>query len=106
MFLGESILGWLFVTCFIASVVVSFVSWKRICAQLNRVLPSDRKVTVYPPFPRSFRQAIWKTNMLAYSLELLDLHHKYYPSSSLRKIYSVALISAIPSVIGIMVNTR
>jgi hypothetical protein len=106
VFLGESIVGWLFVTCLIAGVIVGFASWKRICVQLNRVMPPDRKVTTYPPLPRSFGQAIWRTNLLAHSLELLDQHRNYYPLSSLRKICSIALISTIPSVIGIMVSTR
>jgi hypothetical protein len=106
MFLGESIAAWLFVACLIAGLIVSFTSLKRVCEELNRVLPPDRKVTLYPPWPRSFGQAIWKTNLLAHSLVLLDQHRRRYPSSSLRKVYSIAALSMLPSVVGVMAMTR
>lgn len=105
MFWGENIAHVFFVSCFIASVVVIWVSLNRICKELNLVLPPDRKVTIYPPWPRSLGQLVWKTNILAHSLELLDQHRKYFPLSSLRKIYGIALISAIPIMIGIMAST-
>ena len=106
MFLGESIVGWMFVACFTAGMTVSFVSLKRICEELNRVLPPDRKVTVYPPWPRTLEQAIWRTNLLAHSLVLLDQHRQHYPSSSLCKVYGFAALGMLPSVVGVMTMTR
>jgi hypothetical protein len=106
MFLGESVVGWMFVACFTAAMIVSFVSLKRICEELNRVLPPDRNVTLYPSWPRSLGQAIWRTNLLAHSLGLLDQHRQHYPSSSLRKVYGIAALSMLPSVIGVMAMTR
>ena len=106
MFLGGNVVAWPFVACLIAGLIVSFVSLKRICEELNRALPPDRKVTLYPPWPRSFGQAIWRTNLLAHSLALLDQHRRHYPSSSLRKVYGIAALSMLPSVIGVMAMTR
>ena len=104
MFWGENIVSLFLVICFIASVIVTFMSLKRICKELNLVLPPDRRVTVYPPFPRSLGQLIRRTNMLAYSLELLSQHREHFPASSLRKVYSIAVISTVPIIIGIMAS--
>jgi hypothetical protein len=106
MFLGESTLAWPFIACLIAGLIVSFVSLRRICEELNRVLPPAENVTLYPPWPRSLGQAIWRTNLFAHSLVLLDQHRQHYPSSSLRKVYGIAALSMLPSVIGVMAMTR
>ena len=106
MFLGDSIVFWLFATCFVASIGTSLVLLERIRKQLNRVLPADRQASLHPPFPRSIKELIWKTNILVHSLKLLDEHRKYYPSSSLRKSYGVAIFSCIVSFIGFALSAR
>jgi hypothetical protein len=106
MFLEESTSAWPLLACLVAGLIVSFVSLKRICEELNRVLPPGKKVTLYPPWPRSLGQAVWRTNLLAHSLVLLDQHRQHYPSSSLRKVYGIAALSMLPSVIGVMAITK
>ena len=45
---------------------------------------------------------MWSNTIAGYSLKLLDKHQKYYPSSSLRKTYGIALTVGILSLIANM----
>lgn len=106
MFFGEGIVVWVFVTCFLATVVVGFTAWKRICGDLNRALVTSKKITLYPPPLGSFSETVINSNLLVYSYKLLVQHRRYYPSSPLRRIYATAALCSIPFVIGIMLTIR
>jgi hypothetical protein len=103
MFLGESIVTWFFVACYIVCFIVTWVSLKRVCQQLNQVLPVDEKVSLFPPIPRSFGQLVWRTNILTHSLDLLSQHSKHYPASRLRVVNVIAVIGATLGTIAMIV---
>jgi hypothetical protein len=106
MFFGDSIIFWLFAACFLASIGTSLILLERIRQQLNRILPADKRMNVHTPLPRSVKDLVWRTNILAHSLDLLEQHREYYPSSLLRKAYCIAVFSTIPSFIGFAISAR
>lgn len=106
MFWSETVASSSFAIFFLIAIVLSMGSLERICRQLNLLLPAGRKVTLHPPLPRSFGQLIGKTNLLSHSLELLEQHRKYYPSSFLRKSYGIALVTGVSSLIGFLPSSR
>jgi hypothetical protein len=95
---------WAFGSCFVAGVGVILVSLNRLRKELNSALPVGEKVSLHPPLPHSFGQLILRTNLLAHSLELLEKHRKYYPSSSLPRILTVALLCTVLSFIGFVIS--
>jgi hypothetical protein len=78
MLLGVNIAYWLFGCGSAAGVSIIMVLLNRLQKELNIVLPADKKVSLHPPLPHSFGQLIWRTNLLAHSLELLEQYKKYY----------------------------
>jgi hypothetical protein len=106
MFLGDSLIFWFFAICFVVSLSAVLILWERIRKQLSRALPADRQASLHPPLQWSIKELLLKTNVLHHSLELLEQHRKYYPSSSLRKSFGIALFSIIPSFIGFVISAR
>ena len=104
MFLGGTIAFWVSGSCFAVGVAIILISLSRLQRELNRLLPADKRVSLHPPLPHSLGQLIWKTNLLAHSLELLEQYKKCYPSSSLPRILIVALVCTILSFIGFVIS--
>ena len=104
MFWSEVVISLTFVILFIADLIVIFECWKHMCNQLNSVLPPEKRLTWYLPARHSVGDIVLKANLLAYSMEILQKHRQYFPSSRLRKIYSTALIAAIPVFVGIILT--
>jgi hypothetical protein len=91
-------------TCIAAGLGAIGFLWERMRRQLNRVLPSEQKVTLCPPLPRSFGELVGKTNKLSHFLNVLDQYRKVYPSSSLPKNVALGLIIWILCFIGILAS--
>lgn len=90
--LGTNAMFWLISTGMIAGFGAIGFSWEQMRRQLNRVLPSEHKVTFYPPLLQSFEQLIWKTNGLGHFVTVLDQYGKVYPSSPLPKKVAIAVV--------------
>jgi hypothetical protein len=86
--LDTNIAFWLVSTCMVVGFGAIGVSWERMRRELNRVLPSGQKVTLYPSLPTvpmSFEELVGQTNELGPFLKVLDQYRKFFPSSSLPK---------------------
>jgi hypothetical protein len=80
--------SWVFGICFAAGFGAVGFSWELMRRQLNRMLPSEQKVTLYPSLPtlpKSFEELVGQTNELGPFLKVLDQYRRVYPSSSLPK---------------------
>jgi len=93
---------WVFGICIAAGLGAIVFSWERMRRQLNRVLPSEQKVTLYPSLPRSVGELVGRTNELGPFLKVLDQYRRVYPSSSLPKNVALGLIIWIIFFIGIL----
>jgi hypothetical protein len=105
MLFGDTIIFWIFSACFTASVAATVILLERIRKQLNRVLPAESQAGFHPALPRSIKE-LWRTNILSHSLDLVEQHRKYYPSSVLRKAFVIALLATFPSFIGLALSAR
>lgn len=86
---------WVFGLCFAAGFGAIGVLWERMRRQLNRVLPSEQKVTLYPSLPtlpKSFEELVGQTNELGPFLKVLDQYGRVYPSSSLPKNVALGVV--------------
>lgn len=90
--LDANIAFYLFGTCIVAGFGAIGLSWEQMRRELNRVLPSEQKVTLYPPLPHTFGELVWKTNDLGHFVTVLDQYGKIYPSSSLPKKVAIAVV--------------
>jgi hypothetical protein len=90
--LDTNIAFWLVSTCMVAGVAVIGFLWERMRRQLNQVLPSEQRVTFYPPLTQSFGELVWKSNDLGHFVAVLDQYRKIYPSSPLPKKVAIAVI--------------
>jgi hypothetical protein len=102
--LDTNIAFWLVSTCMVAGVAVIGFSWERMRRQLNQVLPSEQRVTFYPPLPQSFGELVWKTNDLGHFVAVLDQYGKIYPSSPLPKKVAIALVIWILCVMALLAS--
>jgi hypothetical protein len=106
MFLGDSIVFWLFGICFAAGIGTTLTLWECIRKQVNRVLPEGKRFASHPPFARSVTDFLFGTGAYGYYAELLEQHRKYYPRSVLRKSVVFAMVSVFPSFIGYVISAR
>jgi hypothetical protein len=86
---------WLLGVCIAAGLGAIGLLWERMRRQLNRVLPSEQKVTLYPSLPtlpKSFEELVGHTNELDPFLKVLDQYKKVYPSSSLPKNVALGVV--------------
>jgi hypothetical protein len=95
---------WMFGICFVAGLGAIGFSWEQMRRQLNQVLPSEQRVTFYPPLPQSFGELVWKTNDLGHFVAVLDQYRKIYPSSPLPKKVAIALVIWILCVMALLVS--
>jgi len=102
--LDTNIAFWLVATCMVAGFGVIGFSWERMRRELNRVLPSEQKVTLYPPLPHSFGELVWKTNDLGHFVTVLDQYGKIYPSSSLPKKVAIAVVVWILCIMALLAS--
>ncbi|MCU1270211.1 MAG: hypothetical protein JWN74_1505 [Acidobacteriaceae bacterium] len=86
---------WLLATCVAAGLGAIGFLWERMRRQLNQVLPTEQKVTLYPSLPtmpKSFEELVGQTNELGPFLKVLDQYRKFYPSSSLPKNVALGVV--------------
>ena len=102
--LDTNIAFWLVSTCITAGVVAIGFSWERMRRQLNQVLPSEQRVTFYPPLPQSFGELVWRTNDLGHFVAVLDQYRKIYPSSPLPKKVAIAVVIWILCVMALLAS--
>ena len=96
---------WVFGICIAAGLGAIVFSWERMRRELNRALPSEQKVTLYPSLPtlpKSFGEIVGRTNELGPFLKVLDQYKRLYPSSSLPKNVALGLIIWILFFVGIL----
>ena len=105
MFLGDSMIFWLFGALFTVAVGTSLVSIRRIHLQVNWALPDDKKVD-FSPWPNSAKEFLLRTYLRGHWWNLLYLHQTHYPASSLRKVLFIAMASTIPALIGMIISGR
>jgi hypothetical protein len=106
MFLGDSIIFWLFAICLVAGIGTMLVSLECMRKQVNRVLPDREKGSIQLPWPQSLKEAVLGTHILRFLTELLEQHRRHCPTSSLRKVFFISMISIIPSFIGFAISER
>jgi hypothetical protein len=102
--LDTNITFWLIATCMVAGFGAIGLSWERMRRQLNQVLPSEQRVTFYPPLPQSFGELVWKTNDLGHFVAVLDQYGKIYPSSPLPKKVAIAVVIWILCVMALLAS--
>ena len=102
--LDENIAYWLVVTCIVAGFGAIGFSWERMRRQLNQVLPSEQRVTFYPPLPHTFGEIVWKSNDLGHFVTVLDQYRKIYPSSLLPKKVAIAVVIWILCFMGLLAS--
>jgi len=102
--LDTNIAFWLVSTCITSGVVAIGFSWERMRRQLNQVLPSEQRVTFYPPLPQSFGELVWRTNDLGHFVAVLDQYRKIYPSSPLPKKVAIAVVIWILCVMALLAS--
>jgi hypothetical protein len=104
MFLGDSIVFWVFGLCYAAAIGATLFLWESIRKQVNRVLPETERFNARSHLPRSMKEFLFATHVYAYYGELWEQHRKYYPGSVLRKSVIFAMASILPSFIGFVVS--
>jgi len=104
MLWGHSIVSWYFAAGFVIGTAMFAVSQERMRWQVNRLLSKRERIPSLPPDPESIWELFSGTKNIAYVFTILDEHKKHYPSSSLRTIFGVALITCLLSGIGMVVT--
>jgi hypothetical protein len=102
--LETNITLWLVSICMIAAFGVIGFSWERMRRQLNQALPSEQKITLYPPLPQRFGELVWKTNDLGHFVTVLDQYTKTHPLSPLPKKVAIALVGWIICFMGLLAS--
>jgi hypothetical protein len=101
MFSSQNAVSWFFDLCFAASTAWFALLLDRMRREINSVLLQRQKPTVNRPI-----RGFWRTNIISFSLDLLDQHHQYYPASSVPKRLGLAVVAALVSVTALMLITR
>lgn len=90
--LDANIIYWLFGISIVAGFGVIGFSWDQMRRQLNQGLPSEQKVTFYPPLPRTFGDLVSKPSGFGHFVTVLDKYGKIYPSSSLPRKVAIGVV--------------
>lgn len=104
MLWGHTIAYWYFAASFVTGTAMFAVSQWRMRSQVNRLLPKSERIPSLPPDPESIWELFSGTKKIAYVFTILDEHRKHYPSSSLRTIFGVALLTCLLSGMGMAVT--
>lgn len=83
---------WFFGSCVAVGFGAIGFSWERMRKQLNQVLPSEQRVSMFPPPSKTLEELVWKTNALGHFLDVLDTYGKIYPSSALPKKVAIGVV--------------
>jgi hypothetical protein len=106
MFSGANLVSWIFGCGFATSIGLILFSFERMRVRLNHARPPKERVPEFPPRARSFDELIFKTNVLAHYLGLMDQYRRHHPSSSLPKMILVGVIGLFVSAVGIFAAVR
>ena len=104
MLWGKSVLYWYFAAGFVTGTAMFAVSQKRMRSQVNRLLSKRERIPSLPADPESIWELFSGTKKIAYVFTILDEHRKHYPSSSLRTIFGVGLLTCLLSAVGMVVT--
>ena len=78
--------------------------WERMRRDLNLALPAERKVSIYPSPPKSFREMIFRSNDLGHFIDVLDQYEDIYPNSSLPKKLALGLVAWILGLMALLAS--
>lgn len=95
---------WFFGSCVAVGFGAIAFSWERMRQQLNLVLPSEHRISMFPAPARTMEELVCKTNGLGHFLEFLDQYREIYPASSLPRKVAFSVVIWILSFMALLAS--